>query len=439
MMRRQSLYPSISILVILLLVLVLLPRSGTSAVIEQLIAVIDGEPYTLSNLDRYAKVKLGRGFPSGDLNPINAADRQVLEQFVTDKLLEAEVVKAGIRVGPEQVEHYIEQVKRNNHLSDEQLATALKREGQTPESYRASVKTELEKSEIISREVRRKVNITDDDVERYYKLHAQDYRAKERAHLQHILLTLTEKAPTEQVQSVSEQARGIYQRIQAGEDFGKLAEEYSDGAGRANGGDIGWVVRGTLIAGIDEFAFEKLQVGGISEPFRTSMGIHIVKLVARDPGIIPPLASVAPRIRDELLRKALEERFARWLKTDIRRKHQVEIKIAGVVFKPEDAKDSTMNDLVAQSMRSKHKEEERSALSYLNPFSYIVKETPIEEEDPNSPLAGKNVVSVFGVPLFTNDAVDDTPEVLTPPEEDSDKGGFSVFLDSMNPFSSKDP
>jgi len=433
MMRRQIIYQAI---VILLLAVV--PRAASSAVIEQLIAVINGEPYTLSNLDRYAKAKLGRGFPSGDLNKINASDRQVLEQFVTDKLLEAEVLEAGVRIGPDEVDRYIEQVKKTNRLSDEELKIALKREGQTPESYRATVKAEMEKSEIINRQVRRKVNITDQDVERYYKLNAKNYRSNERAHIRHILLTVSENAPPDEARSVTEKAQGIYQRLQTGDDFAKLAEEYSDGAGRSTGGDIGWVVRGTLIAGLEEVAFEKLVVGGVSQPFRTTMGIHIVKLEARDTGTTPPLASVAPKIKEELLNKALEERFARWLKTDMRRKHRVEIKIAGVVFKPEDAKDQTMGTLVARSMRSERREE-RSVLSYLNPFSYIVKETPFEEEDPNSPLAGKSVVSVFGVPLFTSDAPDDTPDVLTPPKEDSGKGTFSTIVDSINPFSSKNP
>jgi parvulin-like peptidyl-prolyl isomerase len=407
-------------------------------VIEQLIAVINGEPYTLSNLNRYAKEKLGRGFPSGDLNQINDNDRQVLEQFVTDKLLEAEVLEAGIRIGPDEVERYIEQVKKTNRLSDEDLKLALKREGQTPESYRATVKAEMEKSEIIDRQVRRKINITDDDVERYYKLNQKNYRAKERARIRHILLTLSDTAPMERVQSAMEKAQGIYQRIQAGEDFASLASENSDGAGRATGGDIGWVVRGTLIAGLEEVAFEKLKVGQVSEPFRTTMGIHIVKLEARESGTTLPLKSVAPKIKDELLNKALEERFARWLKTDMRRKHRVDIKIAGVVFKPEDSKDNTMNTLVARSMRPE-RQQERSVLSYLNPFSYIVKETPFEDEDTKGPLAGKSVVSVFGVPLFTTDTVDDTPDILTPAKPDSGKGVFSTIIDSINPFSSKKP
>jgi hypothetical protein len=75
-------------------------------------------------------------------------------------------------------------------------------------------------------------------------------------------------------------------------------------------------------------------------------------------------------------------------------------------------------------------------MSYLNPFSYIVKEIPFEEEDPKSPVAGKSIVSVFGVPLFTTETVEEVPDVLTPPKPESENG---TFLDSLNPFSSKKP
>ena len=68
-----------------------------------------------------------------------------------------------------------------------------------------------------------------------------------------------------------------------------------------------------------------------------------------------------------------------------------------------------------------------------------MKETPFEEEDPKSPLAGRSVVSIFGVPLFTTDAVDDVPDILTPPKQDSGKGVFSTIIDSLNPFSSTKP
>ena len=130
-----------------------------------------------------------------------------------------------------------------------------------------------------------------------------------------------------------------------------MAREYSDGAGRADGGEIGWVNRGTLIAGLEEVAFDKLKPGQVSEPFRTTMGMHIVKLEARESGTVLPLATVAPKIKQELLNKAMEERFAKWLKSDLRRKHRVEVKLAGVTFKPEESKEDTVNSLMVRSNR----------------------------------------------------------------------------------------
>jgi peptidyl-prolyl cis-trans isomerase SurA len=423
---------------LLLFFLLMFPYWASAAVIEQLIAVVNGEPYTLSNLTAYAKSKMNRAFPSGDLNQINASDREVLEQFITDKLLEAEVREAGIVVSDEDVTRYIEQVKKNNRLSDEDLKLALSREGMTLAAYRASVKSEMEKSEIIDRQVRRKVNVTDEDVERYYKINSKNYRSSERARIRHILLALPEDAPPERVQKAMEKGKELYERIEAGEDFAALAREYSEGAGRTEGGEIGWVKKGTLVLGIEEVAFQKLSVGQVSEPFRTSMGVHIVKLEGREGSNVLPLTSVAPRIKEELLKKILEERFAKWLKTDLRRKHRIDIKVANVVFKPGDSKEGTMNTLMANSGKTARRED-RSVLSYLNPFSYIVKETPFEDEDAKSPLKDKSIVTVFGVPLFTTDTVEDAPDVLNPPPSQSEKGVISTILDSLNPFSSKKP
>ena len=414
-----------------------LPQTAPAKVIEQLIVVIDGEPYTLSNLAAYAKAKMGREFPSGDLKKINDDDREVLEQFITEKLLEAEARESGIKVTEQDVSQYIDEIKKRNRLSDDELKTVLSREGQTLESYRASVKSELEKSEILNRQVRNKVNITNDDVERYYKLNANKFRSEDRVRLRHILLALPQAATPEEVQAATEKAMDLYKRIVAGADFAELAREYSQGAGQADGGDIGWVSRGKLISGIEQVAFEKLSVGQVSTPFQTSMGVHIVKLEARESGTVLPLATVAPKIKEELQSKALEDRFVKWLKTDLRRKHRVDVKIAGVVFKPEDSKEGMVDSLMAKSTRSK-KQSERTFLSYLNPLSYIVKEIPMEDEDPKSPMAGKSIVNVFGVPLFAKDTVDDVPDVFAPAEKSSGGGSSSGqsggFFDALNPF-----
>src|SRR3990172_1413991 len=143
--------PALPVRILFFLFLVVSPPAMLSAaVIEQLIAVIDGEPYTLTNIKVFAKTKGKIEFPTGDLNRINEADRDVLEQFVTEKLLETEIREAGIKISDAEVDEYIAQIKARNKLSDNDLRTALSREGQTMASYRASVKSELEKNEMIN-------------------------------------------------------------------------------------------------------------------------------------------------------------------------------------------------------------------------------------------------------------------------------------------------
>jgi parvulin-like peptidyl-prolyl isomerase len=439
--------PTLPYRILFSLLLASLPALVSAAVIEKLIAVIDGEPYTLTNIKVFAMTKGKIEFPTGDLNRINDADRDVLEQFVTETLLETEIREAGIKVGDAEVDEYIEQIKTRNKLRDDDLRTALSREGQTLASYRASVKRELEKNEMINRQVRAKVNISNEDAERYYKLNMKNYSSGERAQLRHILFPVPEKASEEKTRSIFSKAGGIYERLKAGEDFAKLAIEYSEGAGHADGGNIGWMQRGTLVKEIEEVAFDKLSVGQVSEPFRSSMGVHIVKLEARDPGKVLPFATVAPKIKEELYAKALDERFGKWVKSDLRKKHHVDVKIPGVVFKAEDVNAGTVDSLMARSPRL-NKSTERSWVSYLNPLSYVTKEIDAEENDPKSPMYGKKIVSVFGLPLFTSEANDDVPDVLSPPppEKPTDKppekpsgGLFSSIIDSLNPFSSKKP
>ena len=414
-------------------------------VVEQVVVVIDGEPYTLTSFKEYARTKMGRDFPTGDLNRIEKDDQEVLEQFITEKLLAAEVQLAGVMISEEDIDRYIDRIKERNRLRDEELVEALKREGTTMENYRASIRAEIEKNEIINRQVRKRVNITSEDVERYYRLNPKQFTTQERVRLRHILFSLPEGAPPEREKEVMQRMLGIRSRLTAGGDFAKLAQEYSEGAGAVEGGDIGWISRGSLLKEIEEIAFNKLSVGEISQPLRTSLGIHLIKLEGREAGRLLSLSEVQGKIKEELYAKALDERFQKWLKGDLRKRHRVDVKLPGVVFRPEETKEGTIDSLMASS--SRRRQDERSGfLSYLNPLSYFVTETPIEGEEARGRLSGQNVVSIFGVPLFKTDSGEDVSEDLPsledinnpPPKAGKSEGSggfFSSIWKTLNPFS----
>ena len=89
---------------LLFFLLLLFPPAAPATVVDQLVVVINGEPYTLSNLNGFAQSKMSRSFPSGDLNQITAEDREVLEGFITEKLLNAEAREAGIIISDAEVD-----------------------------------------------------------------------------------------------------------------------------------------------------------------------------------------------------------------------------------------------------------------------------------------------------------------------------------------------
>lgn len=117
---------------------------------------------------------------------------------------------------------------------------------------------------------------TEEELVAYYEAHGEDYRLPERAKLRCVRW---KKDPSPEDDAVvREQLDEIYREIERGEDFGELAEIYSDDPGSASqGGDVGFFGRGEMVKEFEEAAFS-LDVGQVSEPVRTRYGYHIIKV-----------------------------------------------------------------------------------------------------------------------------------------------------------------
>jgi len=388
------------------------PAASWARVVEKIIVVVDGEPLTYSDFTKFAKLKLGR---RPELQELTAGQvsKEALEEFITEELIRAEVKRMGIRVSDPDVDNYIQTVMQRSHLTRADLQAALAREGVSMAQYRDQVRNQLERGELIERNVKKKVHITSADLERYYQVNGSKYEVSGKVHLRHILLTVPEGATSEEDRAVMERMVGLRNQAVGGASFAALARKYSEGAGAAEGGDIGWVDRSALLDALANVAF-KLSDGEISQPVRTDLGYHLVKMEGRKKGDALAFDEVSEDIKRELYDKALQERFATWLKTDLRQKHRVEVKLPGYVFKAQKPQENTVKRLMASATQEKQEEEDKSFLDYINPLTYIVDTQTLPDEELGE-LNDRSIVSVFGTPLFATEAGDDIDVPLDQP------------------------
>jgi peptidyl-prolyl cis-trans isomerase C len=75
-------------------------------------------------------------------------------------------------------------------------------------------------------------------------------------------------------------ARDLTMRIKRGEDFSKLAREFSTCPSKAKGGDLGWFTAGQMVKPFEE-AVKKMAIGAISDPVSTQFGFHVIKVTGR--------------------------------------------------------------------------------------------------------------------------------------------------------------
>lgn len=293
----------------------LLVGAARAEIANRIVATIDGEPITAYEVRRFAA---DRGIEEAD------AGREALELLITERLLEKEAKAVGIAAKDEEIDRYVDEIRTRNHMSDEQFRQALTAQGITWDAYRARVKGEIEKAQLVNREIRGRVNVSPEEVRRYYDAHADDYKLRDQVRVRDILFALPGDADEDEVARVRAKAEEVRQLALDGRDFAALAKQFSEGPGADKGGELGTFTRGEMEPALDEVAFS-LKRGEISQPVRTSSGFHLLRVDERIDAGQRPLDEVKDDIRDSLYNENLDGRFQHWLSHDLRERHHVEV------------------------------------------------------------------------------------------------------------------
>lgn len=145
---------------------------------------------------------------------------------------------------------------------------------------------------------------------KFYDENASRYRLPERARARHVLVQVPKDATPEQEAAAKAKAESVLGRLRGGEDFAKVAAEASDDPGsKAQGGDLGFFLRGQMVPPFEQAAFS-LEPGQLSEIVRTDFGFHVIRTEEKQPAQEKTFEDVKLEIALELLTQDLAAKEA---------------------------------------------------------------------------------------------------------------------------------
>jgi parvulin-like peptidyl-prolyl isomerase len=253
------------------------------------------------------------------------AERQVLEQLINVRLLEAKATAADKAAGKDAA--LKRAVAAKTKLGSEAAFDAqLTLMGTTREEVLAKWTEALTAEAVLKREF--KVKITDQEARKFYDENPTRFEAPDTVRASHILLSTVDPKTgaaltPDQKAARRKEAEALLKRARAGEDFAKLAREYSDDTvSKARGGEYTFA-HGGMVPEVEAaaFAMNPNQIGDI---VTSSYGYHIIKVSEKIPAHKVEFADTVSDIKDGLAQQAIEQQFPAYI-ASLRKEAGVEI------------------------------------------------------------------------------------------------------------------
>jgi peptidyl-prolyl cis-trans isomerase SurA len=300
---KNTIFAFVTILGIILLFTMQSTASG-SVVVDRVIAVVNDEIITMSDLQREEAIKK---------HDAKLDDRLVLEDMIDRKLQMAAAKRVGMDVTDKELEEAITDIMARNKMDSRTFEAALAKEGLTLEQYKADLREQMTLSRLFNKYVRAGVAIDEAEARRFYQNNLKAYSLPDEIRVRQIFLPLPENASTAQDAEVRDKALAVYERAKKGEDFIRLVHEISEGVTAEQDGDLGFMQRDHMLPEIEE-AVRLLKPGEIAGPLKFAGGYNVMKLEEiRTPA--RPFEKVKDEIMKTLYEQKVENTYRSWLQT----------------------------------------------------------------------------------------------------------------------------
>jgi peptidyl-prolyl cis-trans isomerase SurA len=284
------------------------PEKGT--VVEEIVARVNNDIITLSEFQK-ADATLHEEIVHDCQNctpdklemQYRERAKDLLRDLIDQQLLIQRGKDEGLSVEADVIKRLDEVRKQNNLPSLDDLEKAVEGEGLSWEDYKAQIRNSLLTQKVIQQEMGTRIIIGNDETQKYYEEHKQEFVRPEQVVLAEISLSTEHKTP-EEIAAILRKVEDYRNRVVKGEDFSDIASRYSEGPTAKQGGGIGTFKHGELAKQLEDATFS-LEKGGLTDPIQTKTGFEILKVLDHFKAGQQPFE----KVREEIMNKIYMEKM----------------------------------------------------------------------------------------------------------------------------------
>lgn len=211
------------------------------------------------------------------LPPMSIIEKQVLEQLILKQIQLQRAKRVGITVSDDMLNQALSQVAERLGYTLQELPAALAGENIDYALYREDSRDDLMIQQLQQRDVVSRITITPRELQHCLAQKAATATNEYEYNISHILISVSSSATPQEIEAARKKIDDLYARLQAGEDFARLAVAESQAQTALDGGNLGWR-KGSELPTLFADVVVKMQPGDISQPIQSSGGFQIVKL-----------------------------------------------------------------------------------------------------------------------------------------------------------------
>jgi peptidyl-prolyl cis-trans isomerase C len=276
--------------------------------LDGIVAIVNGEPIKKATYKQELDSTYQRFHQSGQMIDGTMFEQlkiEVRESLINLILMDQYSQKLSIKVDETKLEEYYRKAV-DKYPSKKAYQKSLKEAGLMEADLKTRLKRTLAAQQVVKSQIEPGITVTREEVRAYYDANAFEFEHDVLVHAAHILIKVPPFADEEARQRAKQRILAIQAKIKAGENFATLANTYSEGPSKVNGGDVGYFGSAQMAPAFETAAFS-LKPNEVSDVVSTQFGYHLIKVYDRKPAGKEPFSEAGPKLKARFHQKRLDK------------------------------------------------------------------------------------------------------------------------------------